>query len=953
MRNNDVAQDGLDQFGEFKKAGTIPHSHRTPEQRQKDFDDCLAWIRNENKDSKDPTGEFRKLDSMIPRKHGQSPEDRARQLEGSLDWLRNKSVGPAADMHLPGFDKIGSVPSQRRTPEQRKKDLDDIMAWTRNGKKASDDPTGSFNKVDQILPRKKGQSPDDRAHEIENAIDWMRSNGVSPIQEDVSGAFKKIGSLPVARRTPEQRKKDTDDCLNWLRNKGKNDDLLDPTGEFRKMDSLLPQKGGQSLDERALAVESALDWCRQQGVTPDFEEADLPFSKVAIQPVARRSPEERQKDLDAVNAWIRNGKRQMDDPSGIFNKLDHLLPKKRAQSPEERARDIEGTMDWMRNSDVSPVDDASLEKFKKMGGIPVSSRTPEQRTKDLADVLTWIRSPINDVASDPTGEFMKLNVMLPKQRGQTPEDRAAQIESALDWSRTKDGGNDPTDQPMPSFTKGGSLPISRRAPEQRQAELDSVTSWIRNGKPDSEDPSGDFKRFDQLLPRKPRQSSEARAREIEGTMDWMRNTGVTPFDDANLDNFKTIGSIPVSRRTPEQRSKDLNDTLNWIRNKGSADAVNDPTGEFRKIDAALPQKRGQTHGERAREIEGALDWLRSKTASEFEEKDVPTLSQVGSIPISCRSPEARKSDLDSALAWIRNGKIQDEALADEFRKIDQMLPKKSGQSPEDRAREIEGCMDWIRNKNISVDDVERNTEFSTIGSFPLSRRSPEQRGKDLNDCLNWLRNKGLDDESLDPTGEFRTVDSLVPKRRNHPPEDRARLLEGALDWMRNNEATVEHDERAPASKHAGSLPVSRRTPEQRQKEAGDVVTWIRSKKDASLDPSGEFKKIDQILPVKPGQTSRERAADMEKALDWIRNHGMTLGDADDDIPAFKMIGSIPVSSQSPENRQSHLDAALSWIRNGKTSDPNLADHFKKIDQMLPQRPGQSPLQRARDIEGAL
>lgn len=941
MRNNDIRSDGLDQLMQFKKASTIPLSRRTPEQRQKDFDDCLAWIRSDGKESKDPTGEFRKLNAMLPRKQGQSKEDRARQLEGLLDWLRNTAGGLTDDEPLPGFDKIESVPMHRYTPEQRKKDLDDILCWIRNGKKPSDDPTGGFKKTDQLLPERKGLSPDDRARDIENVLDWMRSNGVSPTQDDAPDALRKIGALPVARRTPEQRKKDRDDCLNWLRNKGENDALLDPTGEFRKMDALLPLKRGQSLDDRATALESALDWCRQQAVTPDFDDGDLPFLKAAVQPIARRSPDERMKDLEAVDSWIRNGKRNVADPSGIFNRLDNLLPKKRGQSPGERAREIEGTMDWMRNSDVSPVDSGSLEKFKKIGGIPMSSRTPEQRAKDLSDVAAWIRNPGSDV-DDPTGEFAKLDAMLPQKREQSPHDRATEIESALDWSRTKDfGGHDGL--PLPLFTKVGLLPVSRRAPEQRQSDLDKVTSWIRNGKHESQDPTGGFKKIDQLLPRKPGQTPEDRAREVEGVIDWMSNTGSFPFDNTNADIFNKVGSIPVSTRTPEQRMKDLDAAMRWMRNKSSADAVNDPTGEFRKLDLVLPQKRGQTPGERAREIEGALDWLRSKNV-DGDDATTP-ISHVGSIPISCRSPEARMADLDSALSWIRNGEIPDGDLADDFRKVDQMLPRTNGQSPLDRAREIEGCLDWIRNKGVPVDEVAASDDFSNIGSFPLSRRTPEQRAQDLTGCMNWLRNRN--DQNLDPTGEYRKVDGLVPKKRNQPPEDRARLLEGALDWIRNN-GVDSFLEDLP-----GALPVSRRTPEQRMKDADDVLTWMRSKKDDLLDPSGEFKKIDQILPFKLGQKSSQRAADVEKALDWMRNCGIEVSDANKDTPIFNMIASIPASVRSPEDRKNDLDSALIWIRGGDIRDKELAEDFKKIDRMLPRRSGQSPEQRARNIEGAL
>jgi hypothetical protein len=54
-----------------------------------------------------------------------------------------------------------------------------------------------------------------------------------------------------------------------LRNKGNKEDLTDPTGELRKLGSLLPKKRGQTFSERAREIESALDWLRNKGVSPN------------------------------------------------------------------------------------------------------------------------------------------------------------------------------------------------------------------------------------------------------------------------------------------------------------------------------------------------------------------------------------------------------------------------------------------------------------------------------------------------------------------------------------------------------------------------------------------------------------------------------------------------------------------------------------------------------------
>ena len=60
-------------------------------------------------------------------------------------------------------DAVGLVPMSRRSPEERKTDVDDIMKWFRSQKDNSLDPSGMFKKLDELLP-----------------LDCMRNKGVKP-----------------------------------------------------------------------------------------------------------------------------------------------------------------------------------------------------------------------------------------------------------------------------------------------------------------------------------------------------------------------------------------------------------------------------------------------------------------------------------------------------------------------------------------------------------------------------------------------------------------------------------------------------------------------------------------------------------------------------------------------------------------------------------------------------
>jgi len=113
MRNHDVSPSTVDE-NEFKKLGSVPLSRRSPEERQSELNDVLTWLRNKKPDSMDPSGQFKKIDQMLPRKKNQRTKDRANDIESALDWCRNNGVRPGdEDGNVPGFNKIGSVPGHR------------------------------------------------------------------------------------------------------------------------------------------------------------------------------------------------------------------------------------------------------------------------------------------------------------------------------------------------------------------------------------------------------------------------------------------------------------------------------------------------------------------------------------------------------------------------------------------------------------------------------------------------------------------------------------------------------------------------------------------------------------------------------------------------------------------------------------------------------------------------
>ena len=93
--------------------------------------------------------------------------ERARKIKGFLNWCRNKGLNPSNFEHkAPEFVKIDSIPVSSRSPKKCQNNIDSTLTWLQNGKSPGDDLDGKFRKINQLLPCRVGQSPEDRAQDI-------------------------------------------------------------------------------------------------------------------------------------------------------------------------------------------------------------------------------------------------------------------------------------------------------------------------------------------------------------------------------------------------------------------------------------------------------------------------------------------------------------------------------------------------------------------------------------------------------------------------------------------------------------------------------------------------------------------------------------------------------------------------------------------------------------------
>jgi hypothetical protein len=80
-----------------------------------------------------------------------------------------------------------------------------------------------------------------------------------------------------------------------------------------------------------------------------------------------------------------------------------------------------------------------------------------------------------------------------------------------------------------------------------------------------------------------------------------------------------------------------------------------------------------------------------------------------------------------------------------------------------------------------------------------------------------------------------------------------------LNWFRNNEVDLVEEPKpgvvTPTPR--GGIPLFCRTQEQ-TKDVDAILTWMRNEKKGTDGPTGEFNKIDQLLPPKKNQSGGYR-----------------------------------------------------------------------------------------------
>ncbi len=116
-----------------------------------------------------------------------------------------------------------------------------------------------------------------------------------------------------------------------------------------------------------------------------------------------------------------------------------------------------------------------------------------------------------------------------------------------------------------------------------------------------------------------------------------------------------------------------------------------------------------------------------------------------------------------------------------------------------------------------------------------------------------------------------------------------------------------------------------------------AMSWLRD--DFECDDVDHYRKLDTFVRPQRGKWTRDRAKEMENALDWLRGNGVDVDSLGDDyaLPFDQAGGGLSIDKRSKnkdlsrdrsgEDRAKEMEGALNWLRNGGNGDSDDVEDF--------------------------
>jgi len=203
--------------------------------QETDYKNCIAWLMSEEDRSSVPDASyFKKLDSMLKKKPGQSTEDRARDMVKALAWVKKSSAKKDAE---DGTSNTKETKEEKKMPSKSPRTKPKPKVATKNKKEEMKVPEGKERK----------EAPEDQ----------KKNEPAQDLTKDPE------------RPPPEPLTEDEQKALNFLKAKLEGKQMsVENAATYKRLDNMMPSKKGQDPEQRAREMVKMLAWLKKRGKAP-------------------------------------------------------------------------------------------------------------------------------------------------------------------------------------------------------------------------------------------------------------------------------------------------------------------------------------------------------------------------------------------------------------------------------------------------------------------------------------------------------------------------------------------------------------------------------------------------------------------------------------------------------------------------------------------------------------
>jgi hypothetical protein len=962
----------------------------------------------------------------------------SKDMENALSWLEGRGI--SADSSASNIVK--AKPRYDRNRRASTKDRSSAMKWLEKSGIAVDDSKLVQEFTDEDTESDGFPSPD----EISKTMVWLKAGG----------GDKEATSVDSRKPTPTTKPPssvDMESALTWLQKREK---------AFKKpaipswKQKLLLAKSVLNGDEKPSWLQRRIDAINKAEIlltrtppTPKVETVDTVTAKPTTDDIESRKLESETKSPDKpMPSWkekLTAAKNTILEQEGEtrpkwlqkrIEKVQVASNGKLGRAPS--AAEMKNAMDFLEKKETGTqqeMDETTQNPLamesptkKKKGAILKDGRKFVKKLEPTrgAKASGWFQPPASDLASKWLEQGDKTS-KKGNDGGSSARDDKSSKKASISSPQTRRSFKKEEDISSTKSTTNDKKK-DKKEMTQREIDIEKALRWLKSGKVDTVEDIAYYKKLDSVIPRPDGQSLESRAKEMAKAMKWVKRQGVVTYKAGKESRDSAPPETPKkSKDAANDLSKDVSKDLSSPR-KSRRSLKREPSPKRTAKDSS-PKKDAKATTKSDNDLvtpkKLKKSALKGIPSSPEKERTSPKKKEAAESPrTSRRVPQKEEKssemttlaerDLKNAMAWLKNR--DDEGLDDSayFKKLDKMLAKKPGQSQAARAKEMVKALQWVRKTTMkkdegetraSVEEITKKADDRVKSSSNKKVEKKDDKWSKVKDSLlgaKVSKDNSKEKTSFKPrtsilasilaeakkdtktsnystnppaTGEGSAHDeprkpraSILPETKIKPkaPNDNVTRKHVAKDTGRDEQDKCEtHAPEQDIAKANVTVHTNTGSEEGSGKSTGwskvrttlptimmdrDTTNALKWMINEGADVGGDaalFKKVDSMLPKKPGQSNDERAIEMAKAMKFLRKKGLA-GSKKPDAKEESKSGSKEESKPEKD-----LENALAWVR-AKESGGNVNSledtaFFTKLDKMVAKKKGQGLDDRAKEM----